>query len=102
MDRWRGIGSWIMKKILMPLAAVAVAFGAWADTETVGDYTWTYQINGDTAEIYNNGSKAISPEPTGTVTIPSTLGGKPVTSIGSSAFSGCSHLGLCVLQLQRA
>ena len=90
MDRWRGIGSWIMKKILMPLAAVAVAFGAWADTETVGDYTWTYQINGDTAEIYNNGSKAISPEPTGTVTIPSTLGGKPVTSIGSSAFSGCS------------
>ncbi len=33
-------------------AAVAVAFGAWADTETVGDYTWTSRINGDTAEIY--------------------------------------------------
>ena len=39
------------KKLMMMVAAVAVAFGAWADTETVGNYTWTYQINGDTAEI---------------------------------------------------
>jgi hypothetical protein len=30
--------------------AVAAAFGAWAETETVGDYTWTYRIDGDTAE----------------------------------------------------
>ena len=73
--------------------AVAVAFGAWAATETVGGYTWTYQINGDTAEIYNGSySAAISPSPTGAVTIPSTLGGKPVTSIGSYAFHGCSGL----------
>ena len=33
------------------LAAAMAAFGAWAETETVGGYTWTYQINGDTAEI---------------------------------------------------
>ena len=26
------------------------ATGAWADTETVGGYTWTYQINGELAE----------------------------------------------------
>ena len=32
------------------LAAVAMAIGARAATETVGDYMWTYQINGDTAE----------------------------------------------------
>ena len=32
-------------------AAVAVAFGAWADTETVGGYTCTYRIDGDTSEI---------------------------------------------------
>lgn len=32
------------------VAAVAVAFGAWAGTETVGGYTWTYRINGDAAE----------------------------------------------------
>ena len=33
------------------LAAVAMAIGARAATETVGDYTWTCQINGGTAEI---------------------------------------------------
>ncbi len=41
------------KKLTMMLAAaVAVAIGAWAKTETIGGYTWTYQINGDTAENY--------------------------------------------------
>ena len=40
------------KKLTMMLAAaVAVAIGARAATETVGDYTWTYRINGGTAEI---------------------------------------------------
>ena len=39
------------KKLMMLVAAVAAAFGAWAETETVSGYTWTYQINGDTAEI---------------------------------------------------
>ena len=79
------------KKLMIMVAAVAAAVGAWAETETVGGYTWTHRINGDTAEIYKNGySAAISPKPTGTVTIPSTLGGKPVTSIGGYAFSGCS------------
>ena len=38
------------KLLMMAFAAVAAAFGAWAATETVGGYTWTYQINGDTAE----------------------------------------------------
>ena len=36
------------------VAAVAVAFGAWADTWTDQNtgYTWTYRINGGTAENY--------------------------------------------------
>ena len=38
-------------KLMMMVAAVAVAIGAWADTETAGGYTWTYEINGYTAEI---------------------------------------------------
>lgn len=39
------------KKLMMLLAAAAVlAFGAQAATETVGGYTWTYRISGDTAE----------------------------------------------------
>ena len=36
---------------MMLLVAVAAAFSAWADTETVGGYTWTYRTNGYTAEI---------------------------------------------------
>ena len=44
------------KKLMMLVTALAVAFGARAETETVGGYTWTYHINGDTAEIYNDGS----------------------------------------------
>ena len=90
------------KKLLMVGAAYfAAAFGVHAETETVGGYTWTYRINGDTAEIYgyhhDSGANvpAISPKPTGsvtTVTIPSTLGGKPVTRIGNYAFAWCDNL----------
>ena len=39
------------KRITMFLAAAMAAFGAWAATETVGGYIWTYSINGETAEI---------------------------------------------------
>ena len=38
------------RKNMMMLATVAAAFGAWAETETVGGYTRLYRINGDTAE----------------------------------------------------
>ena len=31
--------------------ALVVAMPLMAETETVGGYTWTYRINGDTAEI---------------------------------------------------
>ena len=88
-----------MKKMLLVLAMVAGAFDMWADTETVGGYTWTYRINGNTAEIYgtyNSATKsyvpAISPYPTGSVTVPAILGRMPVTSIGTSAFYNCSNL----------
>ena len=35
---------------MMLAAALAVAIGAWAETETVGGDTWTCWINRDTAE----------------------------------------------------
>ena len=93
-----------MKKLMMLAMALAVEMPLMADLcdpedvfasyeETVGDYTWTYHTTGNTAEIYGGHySEAISPKPTGAVTIPSALGGKPVTSIGAYAFYGCSGL----------
>ena len=85
------------KRIVIFFAAALAVTGVWADEWTDPDtgYTWTYRINGDTAEIYNNNiswSTAILPKPTGSVTIPSALGGKPVTCIGDFAFRDCSGL----------
>ena len=33
------------RKMVMLAAVVAVALGAWAATETVGGYAWTYRIS---------------------------------------------------------
>ena len=81
-----------ISKIMALAAAFSAAMPLMADTEMVNGYTWTYRINGDTAEIGKGSSKAISPDPTGAVTIPSTLGGKPVTSIGEDAFNNCNWM----------
>jgi hypothetical protein len=44
-------GSEMKKRSAMFLAAAMAAFGAWAETETVGGYTWTYRIHAETVEI---------------------------------------------------
>ena len=89
-------GAVVMRKFMMLTIVVSMICNALADTETVGGYTWTYYIRGDTAEIsgsyYGQYTPSVSPTPTGAVTIPSTLGGKPVTSIGWYALYGCSCL----------
>lgn len=68
-------------------AALISALSLKADEETVGEYTWTYGVSGDTAEI-----TAISPSPTNAVAIPPTLGGRTVTSIGARALYGSKGL----------
>ena len=82
-------GHGMMKRQLAFFAlAFAAAMPLLADTWTDPDtgYTWTYRINSDTVTV-----AGVSPA-TGTVTIPATLGGKPVTSIEQRAFDYCSGL----------
>ena len=85
--RWMSIISVVAMGMLLSTYA-----DTWTDPET--GYTWKYRVNGNKAEIYgsNSGKPSISPLPTGAVTIPSSLGGKAVASVGYSAFYGCSGL----------
>ena len=65
-----------------------------ADVATVNGVTWTYTVTNGKATVGSGSSSspAVSTSTTGAITIPSKLGGKPVTSIGGYAFSGCSGL----------
>ena len=89
-----------MRKILCMVTAAA-ALESFALEETVGNYTWSYEVNGDTAticktEVSDSGridyTVAVSPRPKGHLAIPGTLGGKPVVRIGESALSLCNGL----------
>ena len=68
-------------KIMAAVAAFVFAFTALADTEKVGNYTWTYRSYGSDGMAI----QGVTPKPTGNLTIPSTLGGKPVTRLEGTA-----------------
>ncbi len=61
-------------------------------TEVVDGIEWTFFINNGEAELYNGYYPVIPDSTAGAITIPSKLGNCPVTSIGGSAFAGCSAL----------
>ena len=82
-----------MKKLLSIFLAIVLIITAMplgtfefkASAATSGYYT--YSVSGGKATISD-----VSTSISGAVTIPSTLGGYPVTSIGDAAFSGCDSL----------
>ena len=65
-----------------------------AATENVNGIEWTYTIANGSVTLGGGTSStpAIPSSASGVVAIPSELGGAPVTSIGSYAFSGCSDV----------
>lgn len=94
-----------MKAINVTCCAVSVllsaaCFGATTHTEEVDGITWTYMVSGGEAIIgvkypsyyYDYGYLAVPKTTLGAITIPSTLGGYPVTSIGPWAFRECNGL----------
>ena len=77
--------------------AVSKSFsGVGYGTETVDGYTWSYRVKNGEATIVaeKDGKKscAVSPTPTGDISIPATLGGVKVTRIGWEAFRNCKGL----------
>ena len=82
-----------LMKFVKPFAALAAcalaSFTAAAYTANDGGYTWTYQLDGGNAVITKGSgqkSAALSPNPSGVVTLPSALDGHKVSSIGYGAF----------------
>ena len=65
---------------------------AFSLTQTVYGIPWTYTVSDGNAQIGDGLSPAIPTSTTGAITIPSKLGGLPVTIIGGHAFEECSGL----------
>ena len=87
----RGFGG--VASALVAIAVITLAGASEAATEKVGDYTWTYDIYGDTVVIQKDGaSTAVSPKPNGSLTIPSSLGGKSKIQLGARALRNCTGL----------
>ena len=79
---------WLLSGLMVLMSTVA-----FAATEVVDGIEWTYQVSNGKAQIYKGvWSSAIPSSTSGTITIPSTFGDYPVTSIGDYAFYGCSGL----------
>lgn len=75
-----------MKQVL-PFLFSVMAASLFAATQTVDGIAWTYSVSDGAATI-----ESIPWDTTGDITIPSSLGGYPVTSIGGWAFCNCSAL----------
>ena len=80
--------TWLLSGLMVLMSTVA-----FAAKEVVDGIEWTYQVSNGEAKIYKTSYYSAIPSSTsGTITIPSILGGCPVTSLGHSAFYDCSSL----------
>ena len=70
----------------------SAARGVTTYTEIVDGIEWTYTISGNSASVGSGSGRAIVQTTTGDISIPESLGGCSVISIGKNAFSDCSGL----------
>lgn len=87
-----------MRLVIVLTVAFAAAIPLVADTETMDSgYTWTYRITDGEAEITSGGtSSAVSPQSGSDISIPTVLGGCPVTRIGDYALKGIQFSSLTI------
>lgn len=71
---------WMPPQITPDMTGTQTVTAAWVDG------TWTYEVSNNTAMV-----KSVSPAE-GNLTVPSMLGGYPVTGIGGAAFYSCGNL----------
>ena len=86
-----------MRLVACALMSLAGAWSAYADmwTDPNMGITWTYTVSDGKASLGSgsySGERAVLTSTAGAITIPSSLGGYPVRSIGSWAFTECSGL----------
>ena len=87
--RWFGGAVKALAAVALVCATQARAeYKTWYD----GKRTWTYFVADGKAALYNGGSPVIPETTAGAVTIPETMDGLPVTSIGDHAFAGCASM----------
>ena len=81
------------RKALAAGVAIALACATQADNYYDGTYWWNYQAVDGGVMLYGGQSvAAVSPDPPGDLTIPSTLDGQRLTQIGEYAFYVCDRL----------
>ena len=69
-----------------------LSHSSFADSENVGNVRWTYSVHNDEAWLTaqpGSNQGTISDSVTGAITIPSLLGGKPVTRLANYSFAHC-------------
>ena len=77
--------------------AVATTCSLAADAEVVDGYRWAFRPAGNGVEINGEATSlltrcAVFPKPRNSVSVPSVLGGRPLTCIGELAFLNCRDL----------
>jgi len=94
---YKGIVATSGKSMLMAITLASIMSlprAMFAATATVNGITWTYTVSNGEASLGGgtSSSPAILTSTTRAITIPSKLGGYPVTRIGRYAFSDCRGL----------
>lgn len=80
--------------LMLVLMSILPEWPVSADTTTINGITWTYTVSNGSASLGGPSSsdRAVPTSTEGAITIPSTLSGYHVTSIGARAFFDCSSL----------